>query len=559
MSQGNYEGISIKEAMEKINAKNNGWFLPHVQRQYVWGNRESSEEYICLLVDSLMRGFPIGGLVLWETDEPVPYRQFLTDYEVGVTAKIVSQETWVNHKFLVYDGQQRLQTLHSILYYRFNGRVLYYDLLFNPAENEIDETGFFFKNKEEQVSETSIALPELTGKSTSEGKIQLRRRLTKNESLTEAELNLIETNFDRLWSVFVGTELRSIAYFPVRSNSPQAVNEVFRRLNTGGISLTQLEMVLAKIKEQSPYFEETLWDLTKKIKEATGTPGYSFSAHEIVQLIYLLVFHTNRVDEGKVNSNNVKTLVDTLECVQEVLPHFFKYFFFEGFRINANWLVLRQQAILPILAYFVILAKNGYKWKPEQIDITGIRTYFIKSQLCDWNTQTMVTQFSRQTMDCASQNKPFPLEKITDIAIEKNRTGDVYLYQLEGPLWFSLKILTPDREYLFNERTPQIDHIFPMALHDGTPEAEKYRERVNVLWNMQPTPAGINNHKRCKSPQNYFNSEGKPFFACYDFLPELDAENWKNAETFISYRKAQMLVFMTNRYGIEIKENPQKE
>ena len=58
MSQGNYEGISIREAMEKINAKNNGWFLPNIQRQYVWGNRESSEEYICLLVDSLMRGFP---------------------------------------------------------------------------------------------------------------------------------------------------------------------------------------------------------------------------------------------------------------------------------------------------------------------------------------------------------------------------------------------------------------------------------------------------------------------------------------------------------------------
>ena len=177
MSQGNYEGISVRDAMDKINAKNNGWFLPNIQRQYVWGNRESSEEYICLLVDSLMRGFPIGGLVLWETDEPVPYREFLTDYEVGSVAKMVPKEKWANHKFLVYDGQQRLQTLHSILYHRFNGRVLYYDLLFDPSENEIDETGFFFKNKDEEVPGTCISLPELTGKSTSEDKIQLRRRL----------------------------------------------------------------------------------------------------------------------------------------------------------------------------------------------------------------------------------------------------------------------------------------------------------------------------------------------------------------------------------------------
>ncbi len=560
MSQGNYEGISIHDAMANINAKNNGWFLPNIQRQYVWGNRESSEEYICLLVDSLMRGFPIGGLVLWETDQPVPYREFLTDYEVGAVARIVSQERWANHKFLVYDGQQRLQTLHSILYHRFNGRVLYYDLLFDPEVNEIDDTGFFFKNKDENVSATCIALPELTGKSTLEEKRQLRRRVSADPSLTENQLALIETNLDRLWSVFVGTELRSIAYFPVRSNSPAAVNEVFRRLNTGGISLTQLEMVLAKIKEKSPYFEEELWALSKQIKDATGTPGYSFSAHDIVQLIYLIWFQTTRVDEGRVNSTNISDLVNMQKWVQEVIPHIFKYFFFEGFRINAKWLILRQQAILPILAYFVTLAKYGYKWKPEQIDVTNIRTYFVKSQLCDWNTQTMVTQFSRNAIEAAMKNQVFPLENITQIAIEKNRTGDIFFYQLEGPIWFSLKILTPGREYLFDEQTPQIDHIFPKKMYKGMEDEAEYETAVNVLWNMQPAPAGVNNHKRVKHPKDFFSSpEGRPYFDSYDFLPDLFSSLWNSEKDFIEFRKSKMVAFMKNNYGVEIKENPQKE
>lgn len=560
MPQGNYEGISVRDAMDKINAKNNGWFLPNIQRQYVWGSRESSEEYICLLVDSLMRGFPIGGLVLWETDEPVPYREFLTDYEVGSVAKIVPKEKWANHKFLVYDGQQRLQTLHSILYHRFNGRVLYYDLLFDPDENEIDETGFFFKNKDEEVPGTCISLPELTGKSTSEDKIQLRRRLTKDDSLTEKQLNLIETNLDRLWSVFVGTELRSIAYFPVKSDSPATVNEVFRRLNTGGISLTQLEMVLAKIKEVSPYFEEELWALSKQIKEATGTPGFSFSAHEIVQLIYLIVFQTTRVAEDRVKRENLQELVDMLKWVQKVLPHFFKYFFFEGFRINANWLILRHQAILPILAYFVTLAKNGSKWKLEQIDITNVRTYFVKSQLCDWNTQTMVTQFSRHAIESAMANRPFPLDEITQIAIDKNRTGDVFFYQLEGPIWFSLKILTPGREYLFDEQTPQIDHIFPKNLHKDMQDEAEYRGRVDVLWNMQPAPAGVNNHKRARHPKEFFNApDGIPYFKVYDFLPDLTNDLWSDEVRFIEHRKSRMIDFMRTSYNIDIKENPQVE
>ena len=123
--------------------------MPIIQRQYVWGSRDSSEEYICLLVDSLLRGFPIGGLVLWETDSEIAYREFLRDYEVGAVTKAVAREIRGNNKFLVYDGQQRLQTLYSVLYYRFNGRVLYFDLLFDFNKREIDETGFFFKSKED--------------------------------------------------------------------------------------------------------------------------------------------------------------------------------------------------------------------------------------------------------------------------------------------------------------------------------------------------------------------------------------------------------------------------
>ncbi len=45
----------------------NGWFLPAVQRPYVWGSRYENELYICKLFDSLLRGYPIGGLIIWNT------------------------------------------------------------------------------------------------------------------------------------------------------------------------------------------------------------------------------------------------------------------------------------------------------------------------------------------------------------------------------------------------------------------------------------------------------------------------------------------------------------
>ena len=85
-----YQGISIREVLDKINANTNGWYLPEVQRQYVWGNRNNSEAYVCLLLDSLLQGYPIGGIVVWENSAKVPFQLFLTDYASKRFKNIVS-------------------------------------------------------------------------------------------------------------------------------------------------------------------------------------------------------------------------------------------------------------------------------------------------------------------------------------------------------------------------------------------------------------------------------------------------------------------------------------
>ena len=124
-----YQGISIREVLDKINANTNGWYLPEVQRQYVWGNRNNSEDYVCLLLDSLLQGYPIGGIVVWENSAKVPFRLFLTDYASNKFNKSVEEGRWGQSKSLVYDGQQRLQTLYSVLKYTFNDRVLHFLML----------------------------------------------------------------------------------------------------------------------------------------------------------------------------------------------------------------------------------------------------------------------------------------------------------------------------------------------------------------------------------------------------------------------------------------------
>jgi hypothetical protein len=96
------------------------------------------------------------------------------------------------HKFLVYDGQQRLQTLRSVLYYAFNGRVLHFDLLFDDTKEYADETGFVFRDKDkppEPRSRTASRLskPFLSPKSLRLLEQSSLRRKTSRTSRTASE------------------------------------------------------------------------------------------------------------------------------------------------------------------------------------------------------------------------------------------------------------------------------------------------------------------------------------------------------------------------------------
>ena len=268
--------------MGKINQLNNGWYLPQIQRQYVWGARYDSETYICLLLDSLYRRYPIGGLVLWETDKPVPFREFVSDYYPGQFARQVDRGRFGCHKSLVYDGQQRLQTLRSVLYYTFNGHVLCFDLLFDKEKADPDDSGFFFLDKDEPLRPHYIKMTEVSGITCdSKEKSKLEMRFLKNEMLTDDQEVLIRTNINALWDVFVDTNIKSIAYSPATANDEDEVNEVFRRLNIGGIMLTQLELVFSKIKAKYSDYEERLWEIASGIQNATG--GFKFTSPKIPQ------------------------------------------------------------------------------------------------------------------------------------------------------------------------------------------------------------------------------------------------------------------------------------
>ncbi|MCD5341508.1 DUF262 domain-containing protein [Arthrobacter sp. AK04] len=77
--------------------------LPEFQRPYVWKRRQILE-----LLDSILRNYPIGSMLLWESKQALTSKRSIADLEVAER----SENYPVNY---LLDGQQRLSTVCGVL------------------------------------------------------------------------------------------------------------------------------------------------------------------------------------------------------------------------------------------------------------------------------------------------------------------------------------------------------------------------------------------------------------------------------------------------------------
>ena len=112
--------------------------LPAIQRDFVW-----SENKIEKLLDSIMRGYPVGIVLIWETYKDIQFRQFEKVYLNGTRPAFIDNSS--NKKLkLVLDGQQRLQALYLALYGSYKGKYLYFDVLSGRDLDDFEEDKYYF-------------------------------------------------------------------------------------------------------------------------------------------------------------------------------------------------------------------------------------------------------------------------------------------------------------------------------------------------------------------------------------------------------------------------------
>ncbi len=115
---------SIKEVVDELNVR---YFLPDIQREYVW-LQKADEKKIEQLFDSILRGYPIGSFLFWKlqkediakSDEQDENKlnfqlyQFIKNYDERKphNEKMRIEEIRRDDLYIVLDGQQRLTSLY---------------------------------------------------------------------------------------------------------------------------------------------------------------------------------------------------------------------------------------------------------------------------------------------------------------------------------------------------------------------------------------------------------------------------------------------------------------
>ncbi len=88
--------MKISQLLDEI--KKHDLVLPEFQREYVWSREQAKQLFV-----SLVKGYPVGGLLFWKTDDPPELKNLDKVPEKLGTIQII------------LDGQQRLTTLYMLL------------------------------------------------------------------------------------------------------------------------------------------------------------------------------------------------------------------------------------------------------------------------------------------------------------------------------------------------------------------------------------------------------------------------------------------------------------
>ena len=375
---GEYErAVTIKEAIDSINGRR--YLLPAIQRKFVWSN-----EQICKLFDSIMRGFPINTFMMWEIKSKeikngYKFYEFLKSYcqRFGEENPYIPTAGFQQDFKAVIDGQQRLTSLYiglcgTYAYKRpriwwpstrddrvLPPRKLYLDL-YAPLDSEENELmmRYNFKFLTDQQYQDSLSVED-----SGTHWLCMHEILKFPSNLNSADLwlNVVMPELERRGlndNKFSQTTLlkiyevihsqRVIHYFNERQQEIDHVLDVFIRTNSGGTKLEFADLLMSiAVAHWEGDFRKELDGLTDQIHQSMDM-GFYIERDWFLRTCLMLTDADIRFKVRNFKSEHVALIQQKWPKIRECIIESFRLV--RRFGITPQSLTSRN-AVIPICYY----------------------------------------------------------------------------------------------------------------------------------------------------------------------------------------------------------------
>lgn len=345
---GQFKDISIKNVIDELNQS---YFLPDIQREYVW-LKKAKEKKVEQLFDSILRGYPIGSFLFWklkknnietnidakEDSDKLNFQlyKFIENYDERKThnEKVNIEQINADDLSIVLDGQQRLTSLYIGLKgsrtlkkpkawwdnpNAFEEKQLYLNLRYQPSgENPDDNYEFEFhkKNSVPKIDEKNYWFK--VGDILDLGSIVSYAR---ENDLTDREAEILE----KLKDAFCTKNL--ISYFEETEKNLDKVLKIFIRVNSGGTQLSYSDLLMSILTAN---FSSDIRDLMNKFVDSVREQGFGVMGRDQVLKTCLLltesnhIFKLNNFSKGNINKieENWEKITETIYKAINVLKEF---------------------------------------------------------------------------------------------------------------------------------------------------------------------------------------------------------------------------------------------
>ena len=501
---------TIASVLDNINLNQRGGiFLPYIQRDFVW-----DETRIYSLLDSLMRGYPTGTILMWETDKPFNYRKFEQNFNPDNIEYdfLVDDDSHKTLKRYVLDGQQRLQSLYIAIHGTYDAKILFFNLL-SDANSEI---GYEFKFMDENSEpEYWLNVPKFISRHSAPS-FDTIQELTAQKVIppiiSDADKDKILNNARALYDIF-----KNFHNIPLQTLTNDMelkdIAEIFIRTNSGGIVLDATDLVMATITSEWTDANEEFNKLAAMIKYM----GFKKPRTFILQACFAILLGTpgmtaiarRNFKESAIQDKLKQNFKEISAAINDVLK------FVNDISEAIAFTIPFYNPVLILIAYRYAAGQN--KWHDKLADA---KAFFFTAFLCGEFTRPTQKLMKKLLEYVSDKQKDFSMNEIKRIFKENGdktfsvNDDELLKMRINAPLSNLIMYLVYSGQEGFDVKDINKlvhDHIFPKSKLKELKQGRKQlytQDQYDSIINCELLTSAENQAKGASLPKDYFTPTG---------------------------------------------------